>query len=43
MEEIKKKIEWALSIINPLNNEANFEEKTKAFEIIKSTISLIYE
>ena len=43
MDEMKKKIENALRVLDPKNTNSTFEEKQKAFETIQEALSLIYE
>jgi len=43
MEELQKRVQKALEVIDPTNTSATLEEKSKAFLIIKEALNLLYE
>lgn len=43
MDELKKRVEEALKILDPTNEEPTWGEKQKAFLVIKEALSLLFE
>jgi hypothetical protein len=43
MDELKKRIEKALTVLDPINENSTLKERLDAFQVLKETIDLIYE
>jgi hypothetical protein len=43
MDKLKKRIDDALKVLDPINEKATLQERIDAFLVLKETINLLYE